>query len=58
MFAQVFIPEAWQAHAKHCFSDLMVVIVQPGGLHPKMAAIVDSVLNKVEKVRGDIGRHK
>ncbi|KAF8240120.1 hypothetical protein L208DRAFT_1234331, partial [Tricholoma matsutake] len=37
---------------------LMVVIAQPGGLHPKMADIVESVLAKVEKVGADIRQHK
>ncbi|KAF8222241.1 hypothetical protein L208DRAFT_1323711 [Tricholoma matsutake] len=36
----------------------MAVIAQPGGLHPKMADIVESVLAKIEKVGGDIGQHK
>ena len=36
----------------------MLVIAQPGGLHPKMADIVESVLANVEKVGEDIGQHK
>ncbi|KDR65420.1 hypothetical protein GALMADRAFT_260202 [Galerina marginata CBS 339.88] len=29
-----------------------------GGMHPKMGSILDEVFQKVEKVGGDIGKHK
>jgi hypothetical protein len=55
---QVHYSEARQIHVTACFSDLMAAVKRPGGLHPKMAAIVESVFSHIENVGGDIGRHK
>ena len=42
---KVHYSEACCTFVKTCFSDLMVVVEKPGGLHPKMVAIVDSVFS-------------
>lgn len=43
---------------KRCFSDMMELIDRKGGVHHKMAGILDKVFNGVKKVGGDIGEHK
>jgi hypothetical protein len=55
---KVHYSEACHIFIKTCFSDLMVVVEKPGGLHPKMAAIIDSIFSRIENVGGNIGWHK
>ncbi|KAJ6537912.1 hypothetical protein B0H19DRAFT_961929, partial [Mycena capillaripes] len=55
---QVFFSEARKINLKRCFDSLMSVAEHSGGVHPKMANIMESVFTKVEKVGGDIGAHK
>ncbi|KAJ7927676.1 hypothetical protein B0H13DRAFT_1598446, partial [Mycena leptocephala] len=55
---QVFFSEARQINLKRCFDSLMSVIEKPGGVHPKMAKVLETVFDKVERVGGDIGAHK
>ncbi|KAF8173407.1 hypothetical protein K438DRAFT_1772211 [Mycena galopus ATCC 62051] len=51
---RVFFSEARQTNLKRCFDSLMTVIEKPGGVHPKMAKILEAVFDKVEKVGGNI----
>jgi hypothetical protein len=37
---------------------MMELIDRKGGVHHKMASILDKVFNSVKKVGGDIGEHK
>ncbi|KAJ6557686.1 hypothetical protein B0H19DRAFT_946871, partial [Mycena capillaripes] len=55
---QVYFSEARQINLKRCFASMMSVIEAPGGVHPKMAKILESVFDKVEEVGGDIAAHK
>jgi hypothetical protein len=43
---------------KWCFSDMLEVMEMNGGVHPKMAKVLDRVFQHIEKVGGDIGTHK
>ena len=42
---------------RECFKEIFEVASQPG-VHHKMAAIMEDIFAKVEKVDGDIGKHK
>jgi hypothetical protein len=55
---QVFYSEEEKNVLKRCLSDLMAVVEQPGGIHPRMAGVLDKVFSRVKKVGGDIGKHK
>ena len=55
---QVFYSEEQKNALKRCFSDMMAVVERPGGVHPRMAGVLDKVFSRVNKVGGDIGRHK
>jgi hypothetical protein len=37
---------------------MMAVVEGQGGVHPKMAGVLNKVFMGVKKVRGDIGKHK
>jgi hypothetical protein len=37
---------------------MMDVIENPRGIHPKMAAVLESTFGKVERIGGDIGKDK
>ncbi|KAJ7694764.1 hypothetical protein B0H17DRAFT_931272, partial [Mycena rosella] len=55
---QVFFSEARRINLKRSFASLMAVIEAPGGVHSKMAKVLEKVFEKVERVGGDIGAHK
>ncbi|KAG6905685.1 hypothetical protein DXG01_001259 [Tephrocybe rancida] len=55
---RVFYSEARRLHLEDCFGDLMDVIKGNRGVHPKLAKVLDDVFGQVEKVGGDISRHK
>ena len=50
---------ARREYIRECFEEILEVTSQPG-VHNKMAAIVEDIFAKVEKVTvdGDIGKHK
>ncbi|KAF7344983.1 SWIM-type domain-containing protein [Mycena venus] len=45
-------------HLKRCWEDMMGVINNPRGVHPKMAAVLEGAFAKIENIGGDIGRDK
>ncbi|KAF8235960.1 hypothetical protein L208DRAFT_1357932 [Tricholoma matsutake] len=55
---QVFYSEEQKNALKHCFSDMMAVVERPGGVHSWMVGVLDKVFSHVNKVGGNIGRHK
>jgi hypothetical protein len=55
---QIFYSEEEKNDLKRCFSDMMAVVEGQGGVHPKMAGILNKVFTSVKKVGGDIGKHK
>ncbi|KAJ7575318.1 hypothetical protein C8J56DRAFT_801751, partial [Mycena floridula] len=50
--------EAQILNFKRCFDDMMETVAAPSGVHPKMAKVLEKVFRPLEKVGGDIGRHK
>ena len=54
----MFYSEEEKKVLKRCLSDLMEVVERPGGVHPRMAGVLDKVFSHVKKVGGDIGKHK
>ncbi|KAJ7237261.1 hypothetical protein C8J57DRAFT_1087702, partial [Mycena rebaudengoi] len=54
----IFYSEAEKINLKRCFESLMEVIEALGGVHPKMAKVLDGIFGPVQKVGGDIGAHK
>ncbi|KAF7372301.1 SWIM-type domain-containing protein [Mycena venus] len=45
-------------HLKRCWENMMGVINNPRGVHPKMAAVLEGAFAKIENIGGDIGRDK
>jgi hypothetical protein len=54
----VFYSEEEKNVLKCCLSDLMAVVEWLGGVHPRMAGVLDKVFSCVKKVGSDIGKHK
>ncbi|KAJ7656928.1 hypothetical protein DFH06DRAFT_1328467 [Mycena polygramma] len=50
--------EARIIYLKRCWEEMMGVIENPRGVHPKMAAVLEGTFSKVERIGGDIGRDK
>lgn len=55
---RIFYSEEERNTLKRCFSDMMAVAERQGGVHPKMAGVLDKVFKGVKKVGGDIGKNK
>ena len=55
---KVSFSPARRRYLKECFEEIIDVAASQSGVHHKMAAILEDVLVKVEKVGGDIGKHK
>ncbi|KAJ7574254.1 hypothetical protein C8J56DRAFT_803234, partial [Mycena floridula] len=54
----VFYSQARIQSLKRCFDEMLETAGVPGGVHPKMAKILDRVFTQVEQVGGDIRRDK
>ncbi|KAJ7474946.1 hypothetical protein FB451DRAFT_1465249 [Mycena latifolia] len=50
--------DARKIHLKRCWEDMMGVLDNPRGVHPKMAAILEGAFGKIERIGGDIGKDK
>ncbi|KAJ7466400.1 hypothetical protein FB451DRAFT_945412, partial [Mycena latifolia] len=55
---QVHFSEARRVNLKRCFDDIMNLMEDPRGVHPKMAKVLEKACGKMEQVGGDIGRDK
>lgn len=54
----VHFSEARQIHLKSCLGEIMDLMDDPRGVHPKLARKLESVCGQVEKVAGDMCRDK
>ncbi|KDR83833.1 hypothetical protein GALMADRAFT_110768 [Galerina marginata CBS 339.88] len=55
---RVYFTKARCEHLKRCFEDMLIESSHGTGVHPKMGSILDNVFKQVERVGGDIGKHK
>ncbi|KAJ7572445.1 hypothetical protein C8J56DRAFT_1081956, partial [Mycena floridula] len=55
---QVYYSNERIKQLKRCLDDMLDTATAPGGVHPKMAKVLDKVFTQIEKVGGDIGANK
>ncbi|KAJ6628637.1 hypothetical protein B0H10DRAFT_1671379, partial [Mycena sp. CBHHK59/15] len=56
--SQVMFSEGRITRLKRCWEDMMGVLDNPRGVHPKMATVLEGAFTKIEQIGGDIGRDK